>query len=251
MVVFTTAMGSGCPEIDRGGGPAPRSCSPARPSSSARQHAQLWVERESTGLMIRTATGRFRGATRALGRARSGIVTGVLAIPILAIAINPLTALLGAIAHTTTCSSTHRSRRSPVGARIGAIPARSLRSLGWTAATGSIALPGGSCSASPSLADPAFLAIAIYSRDLPPRRAQGLSVERAPSPRRVGSPSTPCCSSPSASSPSRFTRGVRLTPRRGRLGRRLPRVRAARGHGAGRRGLARRTMLYSIAWLTA
>ncbi len=165
MVVFTTAMGSWL---------APASIGAARTVLLLLGTALLvgsanvlncWFERETDGLMLRTRhrplpAGRLDPWTAfALG-----IGCGAFAIPILALAINPLTALLGAIAHATyILVYTPLKRISPWALEVGAIPGAIPPLMGWTAATGTLSLPGWFLFGILFFWQiPHFLAIAIY-----------------------------------------------------------------------------------------
>jgi len=179
----------------------------------APQHAQCCVERGIRRLMIPRGN-RPLPAGR-LGALGPRIALGIRHRRSLAIPIGdrdqPLTALLGCGSPTpTTCSLQPLQRRSPWALEIERSPARSLRSMGWTAATGSISLPGCvPCSgASSSGRDPALPRDRDQSRrGLPPLRLKVFSVRaRRPSPRRAWLAFyTHAASSPSASSPARFT----------------------------------------------
>jgi protoheme IX farnesyltransferase len=168
MVVFTTAMGVWL---------APASIGFARTAILLFGTALLvgsanilncWYERESDGLMIRTRNrplpaGRLEPATALL----LGIACGVFAIPLLAVAINPLTAVLGAIAHTTyVLVYTPLKKISPWALELGAIPGAIPPLMGWTAATGTLSLPGWFLFGILFFWQiPHFLAIAIYLED--------------------------------------------------------------------------------------
>jgi protoheme IX farnesyltransferase len=165
MVVFTTAMGLWL---------APGGIGVARTAILLFGTALLvgsantlncWYERETDGLMVRTRN-------RALPAGRLdpwtalavGILGGVFAIPILALAINPLTALLGAIAHASyVLVYTPLKRISPWALEVGAIPGAIPPLMGWTAATGTLSLPGWFLFGILFFWQiPHFLAIAIY-----------------------------------------------------------------------------------------
>src|SRR5512137_2869457 len=102
MVVFTTAMGLWA---------APASLSAGRTAALLIGTTMLvasanifnsWIERDVDGRMLRTKdrplpAGRFDPWT-AFALA---VFLGVFSVPILAVLVNPLTALLGAIAHAT------------------------------------------------------------------------------------------------------------------------------------------------------
>jgi protoheme IX farnesyltransferase len=165
MVVFTTAIGLFL---------APGSIGPARTALLLIGTALLvgsanilncWYERDTDGLMFRTRNRPLpAGRIDPWTALALGIVCGVFAIPILAIAINPLTALLGAIAHATyVLVYTPLKKLSPWALEIGAIPGAIPPLMGWTAATGSLSLPGWFLFGILFFWQiPHFLAIAIY-----------------------------------------------------------------------------------------
>jgi len=168
MVVFTTAMGLW---LAPGGIGAVRSAVLLTATALLVGSANVlncWYERETDGLMVRTRhrplpSGRLEpGTALALG-----LVTGAIAIPVLAFAINPLTALLGAIAHATyVVVYTPLKKISPWALEVGAIPGAIPPLMGWTAATGSITLPGWFLFGILFFWQiPHFLAIAIYLED--------------------------------------------------------------------------------------
>jgi protoheme IX farnesyltransferase len=168
MVVFTTAMGLWL---------APGAIGAARTVALLAGTALLvgsanilncWYERETDGLMLRTRNrplpaGRLDPAT-ALAL---GIGCGVVAIPILTLMVNPLTALLGAIAHMTyVLVYTPLKKISPWALEIGAIPGAIPPLMGWTASTGALTLPGWFLFGILFFWQiPHFLAIAIYLED--------------------------------------------------------------------------------------
>src|SRR5206468_11104713 len=82
-------------------------------------------------------------------------------------AINPLTALLGAIAHATyVLVYTPLKKISPWALEIGAIPGAIPPLMGWTAATGTLSRPGWFLFGILLFWQiPHFLAIAIYLED--------------------------------------------------------------------------------------
>ena len=144
MVVFTTAIGVWL---------APGSIGTARTALLFLGTAMLvasanmlncWYERDTDALMLRT---RLRpipaGRLDAWSGFAAGIALGVFSIPILALAVNPLTALLGAIAHTTyVWAYTPLKRVTPLALEVGAIPGAIPPLMGWTAGTGALAVPG-------------------------------------------------------------------------------------------------------------
>ena len=205
MVVFTTAMGLWL---------APGSIGAARTALLLFGTALLvgsanilncWYERETDGLMIRTRNRPLPAGRLEPGTALAlGIACGVFAIPLLALAINPLTAVLGAIAHSTyVLVYTPLKKVSPWALELGAIPGAIPPLMGWTAATGTLSLPGWFLFGILFFWQiPHFLAIAIYLED--DYRRGGLKV----------------------------LSGGGRGPRGG-----IPRVRAARSHGTGGRGV--------------
>jgi len=184
MVVFTTAMGLWL---------APGSIGAARTALllfgttllvGSANTLNCWYERETDGLMVRTRNRPLpAGRLDPLTALALGIFCGVFAIPILAIAINPLTALLGAIAHATyALVYTPLKRISPWALEVGAIPGAIPPLMGWTAATGALSLPGWFLFGILFFWQiPHFLAIAIYLEDDYRRGGfKVFSVERGP-----------------------------------------------------------------------
>jgi protoheme IX farnesyltransferase len=141
-----------------------------------------WYERETDGLMLRTRNRPLpAGRLDPWTALALGILSGVFAIPILAIAINPLTALLGAIAHATyVLVYTPLKKISPWALEVGAIPGAIPPLMGWTAATGTLSLPGWFLFGILFFWQiPHFLAIAIYlEEDYRRGGLKVLSVER-------------------------------------------------------------------------
>lgn len=104
----------------------------------------MYIERESDGLMART-----RGRPLPTGRLRPevalvfGLLLSSVSIPILTVAVNPVTALLAAFALLSyVCAYTPLKRRSPSALVVGAIPGAIPPLLGWSAARGTIDGPG-------------------------------------------------------------------------------------------------------------
>ncbi len=165
MVVFTTAMGLWL---------APGSIGAARTVLllfattllvGSANTLNCWLERETDGLMIRTRNRPLpAGRIDPWTALALGVGCGVFSIPILALAINPLTALLGAIAHATyVLVYTPLKRISPWALEVGAIPGAIPPLMGWTAATGVLSLPGWFLFGILFFWQiPHFLAIAIY-----------------------------------------------------------------------------------------
>jgi protoheme IX farnesyltransferase len=256
MVVFTTAMGLWL---------APRSIGAARSAILLAAIALLvgsantlncWYERETDGLMLRTRhralpAGRLEPAV-ALA---FGILAGLVAIPVLALAINPLTALLGAAAHATyVLAYTPLKRVSPWALEVGAIPGAIPPLMGWTAATGSLSLPGWFLFGILFFWQiPHFLSIAIYLEE--DYRRGGLKVfSVARGPVRAGrwlAVYTAALVAVSMLAQPLGLAGAAYTAAAGFLGAGFL-VLASRGlTGPVEGAWARRTMLYSIAWLTA
>jgi protoheme IX farnesyltransferase len=72
-----------------------------------------------------------------------GLALGALSVPLLAVAVNPLTGLLAAIALVSyVWIYTPMKQRSPAALLVGAIPGAMPPLMGWTAATGSLEAPG-------------------------------------------------------------------------------------------------------------
>lgn len=123
------------------------------------------IEREGDRHMNRTRTrplpaGRMSPVTAMAFAA----ITGAAGIAALALYVNTLTAVLGAIAHLSYVAVyTPLKRRTPQALGIGAIPGAMPPLMGWTAATGSIG-PAGIVLFLILLIWqlPHFLAIAIY-----------------------------------------------------------------------------------------
>jgi len=144
MVVFTTAMGL---VLAHGGIGAARTALLLLGQALLVGSANIfnsWAEREQDGRMLRTRQRPLpAGRLDPWFALALAIGCGVFAVPILALAINPLTALLGAIAHATyVLVYTPLKRVSPLALEVGAIPGAIPPLMGWTAATGTLALPG-------------------------------------------------------------------------------------------------------------
>jgi protoheme IX farnesyltransferase len=96
-----------------------------------------------------------------------GIVLSMVSIPLLWLAVNPVTALLGALALLSyVLVYTPLKTRSPAALYVGAVPGALPPLMGWTAATGRIEPAGVVLFAVLFLWQlPHFLAIAIYRKD--------------------------------------------------------------------------------------
>jgi protoheme IX farnesyltransferase len=104
----------------------------------------MYIERESDKLMPRTKN-RPLPAGRMTPRVALwfGVVTSAVAVPILAIGANPLTALLAVLANLLyVLAYTPLKQHSPYALHVGAIPGAIPPLLGWTAGTGRIDAAG-------------------------------------------------------------------------------------------------------------
>jgi protoheme IX farnesyltransferase len=256
MVVFTTAMGAWL---------APGSIGLARTALLLFGTALLvasanilnsWYERDTDALMLRTRNRPIPAGRMDPWTALAlGLGCGVFAIPILAVAINPLTALLGMIAHATYVAIyTPMKRVSPWALEVGAIPGAIPPLMGWTAATGALTLPGWFLFGILFFWQlPHFLAIAIYlEEDYRRGGFQVLSVNRgaAAASRRLAVYTVALVAVSLAAQPLGLARTA-FTVAAALLGLGFVAL-GVRGFRATVEGAwARKTMLYSIAWLTA
>jgi protoheme IX farnesyltransferase len=256
MVVFTTAMGLWL---------APGAIGAVRTVALLVGTALLvgsantlncWYERETDGLMLRTRNRPLpSGRLDPAAALALGIGCGVIAIPILALLVNPLTALLGAIAHTTyVLVYTPLKKISPWALEIGAIPGAIPPLMGWTASTGALTLPGWFLFGILFFWQiPHFLAIAIYLEDDYRRGGlKVLSVTRGSvSAARWLAVYTAALIVMSLLAQPLHLAGMAYTATAALLGIGFLAF-ARRGvTGPVEGAWARRTMLYSIAWLTA
>lgn len=103
-----------------------------------------WLERDSDRLMERTANRPLPDGRLDPAIAYSfGIVTGLVSVPLLSFAVNPMTGLLGAVALVSYVAVyTPMKRVSPTSLLVGAIPGALPPLMGWTAVTGRLDLPG-------------------------------------------------------------------------------------------------------------
>jgi len=256
MVVFTTAMGLWL---------APGSIGTARTVLLLLGQTLIvgsanifnsWYERDADGLMLRT---RLRplpaGRLDPWSALALGIALGVFAVPILAVAINPLTALLGAIAHATyVLVYTPLKKVSPWALEVGAIPGAIPPLMGWTAATGTLALPGWFLFGILFFWQiPHFLAIAIYlEEDYRRGGFRVVSVVRgaAASARWLSWYTVVLVAVSLAAQPLGLA-GPAYTISAAVLGVGFIAVAWQGFSGRGEGAWARRAMLYSIVWLTA
>ena len=103
-----------------------------------------WLERDIDKLMQRTQR-RPLPAQRLAPRPALlfSVGLGLVAVPALALAVNPLTGLLGAIALSSyVFVYTPMKQISPSALLVGAVPGAMPPLMGWTAVTGSIDPPG-------------------------------------------------------------------------------------------------------------
>lgn len=127
-----------------------------------------YMERDVDGFMARTAsrplpTGRLAPRV-ALG---FGVAMFVVSVPLLAWAVNPLTAGLGVMAWAVYLFAyTPLKRRSVAAVYVGALPGATPVLMGWTAATNAIEGPALALFAILFLWQiPHFIAISLFRRD--------------------------------------------------------------------------------------
>lgn len=103
-----------------------------------------WMERDTDGLMARTKNRPLpAGRLDAQVALVFGLALGALAVPVLAVLVNPLTGLLAAIALLSyVWLYTPMKRRSWLALLVGAVPGAMPPLMGWTAATGELEAPG-------------------------------------------------------------------------------------------------------------
>ncbi len=111
---------------------------------AAANSLNCWLERDSDRLMVRTKSRPLPdGRLQPSWALASGLVLGGISVPLLAIGVNLLTAALGALALVSYVAVyTPMKPRSPMALFVGAIPGALPPLMGWTAATGSLDLPG-------------------------------------------------------------------------------------------------------------
>jgi len=256
MVVFTTAIGVWL---------APGSIGAARTTLLFLGTALLvasanmlnsWYERDTDALMVRTRQRPIpAGRLDAWSGFAAGIAAGVFAIPLLALAINPLTALLGAIAHTSyVWAYTPLKRVTPLALEVGAIPGAIPPLMGWTAGTETLGVPGWFLFGVLFFWQlPHFLAIAIYLEE--DYRRGGLDVLTVrhgalAASRRIALYTAALVAVSLAAQPLGIA-GTGYTVAAAIFGAGFLAL-ALRGVSGTIEGAwARRTMLYSIVWLTA
>lgn len=103
-----------------------------------------WMERDVDRHMARTKqrplpAGRIEPRTALV----FGLVLGAISVPLLTLAVNPVTGLLAAIALVSyVWVYTPMKQVSPAALLVGSIPGAMPPLMGWTAATGSLEAPG-------------------------------------------------------------------------------------------------------------
>jgi protoheme IX farnesyltransferase len=128
----------------------------------------MYLERDTDALMSRTMRrplpARKMDPRSAL---RFGLLLGAVSLPLLSLAVGPLPGLLAAIALVSyVLLYTPMKRRSPASLLVGAVAGALPPLIGWTAATGTLDLPGLLLFAVLFLWQvPHFLAIALFRRD--------------------------------------------------------------------------------------
>jgi protoheme IX farnesyltransferase len=128
----------------------------------------MYIERDIDRHMTRTK-GRPLPSRRMSPRVALwfGVALSVIAVPILALGVNPLTALLAVLANVSyVLAYTPMKQRSHHALLVGAVPGAIPPLLGWTAVTGRIDAGGAVLFAILFLWQiPHFLAITLFRRD--------------------------------------------------------------------------------------
>ena len=103
-----------------------------------------WMERVSDGAMTRTKDRPLpAGRLDPKIALAFGLSLGAVSVPVLALLVNPLTALLGAIALIMyVWMYTPLKQKTWVALLVGAVPGAMPPLMGWTAATNHLQLPG-------------------------------------------------------------------------------------------------------------
>jgi protoheme IX farnesyltransferase len=103
-----------------------------------------WMERDIDRHMARTKNRPLpAGRLDAKMALTFGLALGAISVPLLAVLVNPMTALLAAIALVSyVWVYTPMKQRSPAALLIGSIPGAMPPLMGWTAATGHLDAPG-------------------------------------------------------------------------------------------------------------
>lgn len=127
----------------------------------------MYIEREIDRRMDRTKNRPLPAGRLSPQTALTfGVVTSIVAMPILAFGVNLLTAFLAALAHILyVFAYTPMKQRSHYALHIGAIPGAIPPLLGWTAVTGRVDWPGVALFAILFFWQlPHFLAISLFRR---------------------------------------------------------------------------------------
>ncbi|HEX6240482.1 MAG TPA: heme o synthase [Polyangiales bacterium] len=103
-----------------------------------------WLERDSDRLMARTRSRPLPdGRMQPRVALWFGLALGALAIPLLALGVNPLTGALAAIALVSYVAVyTPLKQKSPAALLVGSVPGALPPLIGWTAATGRLEWAG-------------------------------------------------------------------------------------------------------------
>jgi heme o synthase len=104
----------------------------------------MYLERDVDALMTRTRNRPLPAGRLAPEVALAfGIAASAVAVPLLTVAVNPLTGFLAALSLVLyVLAYTPLKRRSTAALIVGAVPGAMPPLLGWTAATGSLGAPG-------------------------------------------------------------------------------------------------------------
>lgn len=128
----------------------------------------MYLERDIDGRMDRTRDRPLPAGRLAPGVALAfGLLLGGVAVPLLALGVNPLTGALAAFSLVSyVLVYTPLKQRTPHALLIGAVPGAIPPLLGWTAATGALEAPGLILFAILFFWQvPHFLAITLYRSD--------------------------------------------------------------------------------------
>ena len=111
---------------------------------SSANSLNCWMERDVDKHMARTRKRPLPdGRMDARVALWFGLVLGAFSVPLLALAVNPLTGLLAAIALASyVLIYTPMKQVSPAALLVGSVPGAMPPLMGWTAATGSLEAPG-------------------------------------------------------------------------------------------------------------
>ena len=103
-----------------------------------------YLERNTDGLMARTASRPLPDQRLAPAWALTlGVLMGLVAVPALTLAVNPITGLLGFIALASyVMIYTPMKQHTPAALFVGALPGALPPLMGWTAVEGRIGAPG-------------------------------------------------------------------------------------------------------------